>query len=87
MGMQCQMLAEFLMNLNQSIYRRRKLTSLVGLALSLTAMAIGLFVLTWIMVILFVNGFAALDVSLFTQSTPAPGSEGGGGWPMQLWVV
>ncbi len=76
--MQNQMLAGFLMNLNQSIYRRRKLTSLVGLALSLTAMAIGLFVLTWIMVILFVNGFAALDISLFTQSTPAPGSEGGG---------
>jgi phosphate transport system permease protein len=42
------------------------------------AMALGLFVLLWILVILFKNGFQALDLNMFTQSTPAPGSEGGG---------
>jgi phosphate transport system permease protein len=41
-------------------------------------MALGLFVLFWILFILFKNGIAALDWAMFTQSTPAPGSEGGG---------
>jgi phosphate transport system permease protein len=31
-----------------------------------------------ILFVLFSNGFAALELSLFTQDTPAPGSEGGG---------
>jgi phosphate transport system permease protein len=64
--------------MNQSLYRRRKLTNQVGLTLSMLAMALGLFVLLWILVILFKNGFQALDLNMFTQSTPAPGSEGGG---------
>jgi len=42
------------------------------------AMALGLFVLLWILFILFKNGFAGLSVAIFTESTPAPGSEGGG---------
>jgi len=42
------------------------------------AMALGLFVLLWILFILFKNGFEALDWAMFTQSTPAPGTEGGG---------
>jgi phosphate transport system permease protein len=64
--------------MNQSLYRRRKLTNQVGLTLSMLAMALGLFVLLWILVVLFKNGFQALDLAMFTQSTPAPGSEGGG---------
>lgn len=63
---------------NQDLYRRRKLANAVGLTLSMTAMVIGLTVLLWILFVLFRNGFAALDWNLFTQSTPAPGSEGGG---------
>lgn len=66
------------MNLNPNLYRKRKLTNLIGLTLSMVAMGLGLFVLVWILSILFINGFAALDWSIFTQSTPAPGSEGGG---------
>lgn len=66
------------MNLNPNLYRKRRLTNLLGLTLSMLAMGLGLFVLTWILTILFVNGFAALDWSIFTQSTPAPGSDGGG---------
>ncbi|MFM7532750.1 MAG: phosphate ABC transporter permease PstA [Rubrivivax sp.] len=64
--------------LNPELYRRRKLSNLVGLTLSMCAMVLGLVVLLWILGVLFKNGFAALDWNLFTQSTPAPGSEGGG---------
>lgn len=60
------------------LYRRRILVNRVGLILSMSAMALGLFVLLWILSVLFINGFAALDWNMFTQSTPAPGSEGGG---------
>jgi phosphate transport system permease protein len=63
---------------NTALYRRRKLANAIGVGLSMFAMVLGLFVLLWILFILFRNGFAALDLALFTQSTPAPGSEGGG---------
>lgn len=66
------------MNINQRLYQKRKFINTIGLTLSMSAMALGLFVLLWILTILFANGFAALDWALFTQSTPAPGSEGGG---------
>jgi phosphate transport system permease protein len=64
------------MNLN--LYKRRQLVNRIGLTLSMSAMALGLFVLLWILYVLFSNGIAALDWAMFTQSTPAPGSEGGG---------
>jgi phosphate transport system permease protein len=64
------------MNLN--IYKRRQLINRIGLTLSMSAMGLGLFVLLWILYVLFSNGIAALDWAMFTQSTPAPGSEGGG---------
>ena len=60
------------------IYRRRKRANRIGLTLSMAAMALGLIVLLWILAVLFRNGFSALDLALFTESTPAPGSEGGG---------
>jgi phosphate transport system permease protein len=60
------------------LYRRRMRTNLVGLALSMGAMVLGLVALLWILFVLFSNGLAALEPSLFTQDTPAPGSEGGG---------
>ncbi len=61
-----------------NLYQKRKLTNLVGLALSMTAMAIGLVALFWILFVLFSNGLSALQPSLFLNDTPAPGSEGGG---------
>jgi phosphate transport system permease protein len=64
------------MNLN--IYKRRQLVNRIGLTLSMSAMGLGLFVLLWILYVLLSNGIAALDWAMFTQSTPAPGSEGGG---------
>ncbi|MEY3982039.1 MAG: phosphate transporter permease PstA [Pseudomonadota bacterium] len=66
------------MAFNQRLYNRRRRTNAIGLSLSMFAMGLGLFVLLWILAVLFVNGFAALDWNMFTQSTPAPGSEGGG---------
>ena len=65
-------------NMNQQIYAKRKRSNWIGLALSMVSMAIGMVFLFWILTILFFKGFSALDWSLFTQSTPAPGSDGGG---------
>ncbi len=64
--------------MNEKLYRRRVRTNWIGLTLSMAAMAIGLFVLLWILFVLFKNGLSALDWNMFTKSTPAPGSDGGG---------
>ena len=61
-----------------SIYASRKRANFIGLVLSMSAMAIGLIFLLWILAILMFKGFSALSFSMLTQSTPAPGSEGGG---------
>lgn len=60
------------------VYRRRLFRHRVGIALSILAMAIGLFFLGWILLTLLIKGFGALSISMFTETTPAPGSEGGG---------
>jgi phosphate transport system permease protein len=49
-----------------------------GMATSMVAMALGITVLMWILVVLFTNGFAALDWNMLTKDTPAPGTDGGG---------
>jgi phosphate transport system permease protein len=63
---------------NPALYQRRRRTNLIGLTLSMIAMSLGLVALLWILFVLFSNGFAALDITLFTNDTPAPGSDGGG---------
>ena len=60
------------------LYARRYRANQIGVALSMSAMVLGLVALLWLLVVLFSNGFAALDFSIFTNDTPAPGSEGGG---------
>ena len=60
------------------IYLRRLLKHRIGIALSVAAMAFGISFLLWILAVLFINGLGAIDLALFTQTTPAPGSEGGG---------
>ncbi len=65
-------------NLNKKLYRQRRWANIQGLILSMSAMAVGLAVLLWILFVLFSNGLAAIDWNMFTQDTPAPGSEGGG---------
>jgi phosphate transport system permease protein len=64
--------------MNAALYRKRRFFNKIGLTLSMGAMVLGLAVLLWILAILFYKGFAALDLNLFTQDTPAPGTEGGG---------
>ncbi|MFM1805840.1 MAG: hypothetical protein RL212_99 [Pseudomonadota bacterium] len=65
-------------NFNRSIYAKRKRNNWIGLALSMGAMVLGMVFLLWILSILFIKGFSAIDLNMFTQSTPAPGSDGGG---------
>jgi phosphate transport system permease protein len=66
------------LNMDQGLYRRRQMANSWGMASSMIAMALGITVLLWILVVLFSNGFAALDWNMLTQDTPAPGTEGGG---------
>lgn len=63
---------------NPNLFRKRKLANTLGLSLSITAMAIGMLILIWILTILFYKGFSEIDLQMFTMSAPAPGSEGGG---------
>ena len=63
---------------NNSIYRRRLLQHRVGILLSISAMSIGICALLWILAVLLINGLGAIDLHMFTHTTPAPGSEGGG---------
>ena len=65
-------------NMDQGLYRRRQIANSLGMATSLLAMALGLTVLLWILLVLFSNGFAALDLDMLTKDTPAPGTDGGG---------
>jgi len=65
-------------NMDQGLYRRRRMANAWGMATSMVAMALGLTVLMWILLVLFSNGFAALDWDMLTKDTPAPGTDGGG---------
>ncbi len=60
------------------IYRRRLFWHRIGIFLSVAAMATGLSALLWILTVLLINGLGAVDLHMFTHTTPAPGSEGGG---------
>ncbi len=64
--------------MDNNLYRRRKFVNKLGLIASFLAMVLGLFVLLLILFILFKNGFAGLSLTIFTESTPAPGTPGGG---------
>jgi phosphate transport system permease protein len=57
--------------------RRRRIKAAVALGASGVATAVGLAFLAAILWTLFARGFSGLSWSVFTQSTPAPGSSGG----------
>lgn len=65
-------------NIDMAVFAKRKRANKIGLVLSMAAMLIGMSFLAWILSVLFINGLSAIDWNLFTQSTPAPGTEGGG---------
>ena len=60
-----------------TLYTRRRVTNLVILALSLLATGLGLLFLFLILGALLYKGVPALSPSIFTQTTPAPGNQGG----------
>jgi phosphate transport system permease protein len=60
------------------VYRKRLFRHRAGIALSVAAMSVGLLFLIWILATLLIKGVDALTLAMFTQTTPAPGSDGGG---------
>jgi phosphate transport system permease protein len=64
-------------NKTNDLYRRRRFRNSIAMGLSLVATAFGL---GWLLIILgelLWNGLAGLTPAVFTEMTPAPGSEGG----------
>jgi phosphate transport system permease protein len=63
---------------NNPLYRARKRRNAILLSLSVIALAYGLLCLLWILAVLLIQGGEALShITLFTQMTPPPGSDGG----------
>jgi phosphate transport system permease protein len=60
-----------------SMLRRRRISNAIAFIASTVATAIGLAILCAILWTLLSNGIAAMSWTLFTQMTPAPGSQGG----------
>ena len=65
-------------NINPEVFARRKRANKIGLTLSMAAMGLGMIFLFWILSVLVIKGFSSINLDLFTHSTPAPGSDGGG---------
>jgi phosphate transport system permease protein len=60
------------------MHRKRKTVNTIALALSLAAMAFGLFWLAWILIETIRLGLGGISVAVFTQMTPPPQAETGG---------
>ena len=58
-------------------YRQRRIRNIAFLSLSGVATAFGLVWLALILATLLYEGFAALDITLVTETTPPPGEAGG----------
>ncbi|RMX11695.1 phosphate ABC transporter permease PstA [Allofranklinella schreckenbergeri] len=61
----------------ERLFRKRKRINVVAIALSLAAMAFGVFWLLWILWETLYLGLGGLSAVTFTQSTPAPNTAGG----------
>ncbi|WP_342643395.1 phosphate ABC transporter permease PstA [Rhodoligotrophos ferricapiens] len=59
------------------MYGRRRFKNSLAMALSVVAAAIGLGWLILILVVLVYKGISGLNLAVFTEMTPPPGSEGG----------
>jgi phosphate transport system permease protein len=62
---------------NDNLYRARAFKNMIAMVLSCGATVFGLLWLVWILLTTIINGFQALNLRLFTEMTPPPGSEGG----------
>ena len=67
-----------MIDVKNPVYQGRLRMHRIGIALSSLAMAIGVSFLMWILFTLLIKGFSGLSLSLFVETTPAPGSDGGG---------
>jgi phosphate transport system permease protein len=65
------------LNIARRLSRRRKRTNLIVKSLCVLATAIGLLLLASILFTLLWNGFAGLSLTVFTNTTKPPGSNGG----------
>jgi len=65
--------------MNRSLYMGRKIRNGIFLSLSVFAALFGLVWLALILGDLCYNGFGSINLTLFTEMTPPPASEGGGG--------
>ena len=66
-----------MMDAGDRIYLRRRIVNGLALVLSGLASLFGLFWLVWILWVTLSKGLGYLNVSLFTQMTPAAGENGG----------
>ena len=62
---------------NESIYRKRAFKNRIAMVLSCAATLFGLLWLVWILLTTIIKGASALNLALFTEMTPPPGSAGG----------
>lgn len=60
-----------------TLARQRRIINALALTLSMGAMAFGLIWLLWILWTTLELGFSGLSLTLFTQHTPPPGTDGG----------
>lgn len=69
--------SDSIVNLSNPVYKQRQRFNKIMLTLSTATVVFGLFWLCWIILTLFVKGGSALSFTLFTESTPPPGADGG----------
>ena len=69
--------SDSIVSLSNPVYLKRQRINRLMLALSLAALAFGLFWLFWIIGTLIFKGAGSLSISLFTEATPPPGGMGG----------
>ncbi|WP_372844366.1 phosphate ABC transporter permease PstA [Psychrobacter sp.] len=63
---------------NKRLYHKRRLINRLGLGFAISAIAFGLFWLTWILITLFIEGFQGLiEMPVFMADTPPPMGDGG----------
>ncbi|WP_395664396.1 phosphate ABC transporter permease PstA [Methylocella sp.] len=60
-----------------SLYGQRRRANAISLSLCVAATVVGLAFLVVILLQLLIEGFGGLSLSVFTQTTPPPGSQGG----------
>ena len=63
--------------MDHNLYRQRRVVNSINMVMSMLAVGFGLFWLVWILWTLFSYGLGGINLSVFTQSTPPPGSTGG----------